>query len=127
MNLSAVVTLGLAAGVALGQPVEPGVANFHLVNDHVYRGAQPGRQGFESLARLAVRTVVDLRGGRERARAERRVVEAAGMRYVNLPVIAPSLRLPSRHSGRDLRSIESLRHEIGHAEARATNTSRRFC
>jgi uncharacterized protein (TIGR01244 family) len=65
-----------------------GVPNFHKVNDKVYRGAQPNDTGFQNLAKLGVKTVVDLRqpeGGR--SAAEKRVVEAAGMRYVNIPML----------------------------------------
>ena len=39
----------------------PGVPNFHKVNDGLYRGGQPSRQGFESLAKLGIKTVLDLR------------------------------------------------------------------
>jgi tyrosine-protein phosphatase SIW14 len=58
----------------------PGVHNFHEVNDHVYRGAQPNKQGFVSLAKLGVKTILDLRG----EKSERSLVEGAGMRYVRL-------------------------------------------
>jgi tyrosine-protein phosphatase SIW14 len=83
-----ILALVLVAGTVLAGPEAPGVSNFHEVDDHVYRGAQPGKQGFASLARLGVRTVVDLRGGRNRSRAEAKAVEAAGMRYVNIPLKA---------------------------------------
>ena len=59
----------------------PGVANFHQVNEHVYRGAQPHGQGFAGLAQLGIKTVLDLRG----ERSERIAVENAGMHYVRLP------------------------------------------
>ena len=59
----------------------PGVPNFHQVNEHVYRGAQPHGQGFEGLAKLGIKTVIDLRG----ERSEDTAVERAGMRYVRLP------------------------------------------
>jgi tyrosine-protein phosphatase SIW14 len=59
----------------------PGVPNFHQVDEHVYRGAQPTEQGFASLAKIGIRTVIDLRGERsEESKAQR-----AGMRYVRLP------------------------------------------
>ena len=62
-----------------------GVSNFHCINEQLYRGAQPSAEGFQNLARLGVKTVIDLRGGTSRAMAEKKMVEAAGMRYVNLP------------------------------------------
>ncbi len=63
-----------------------GVHNFHEVNDHVYRGAQPSTEGFKSLAKLGVKTIIDLRESGNRSRAEERAVEADGMRYVSVPM-----------------------------------------
>lgn len=64
-----------------------GLPNFHQVNQRVYRGGQPSRDGFRSLARLGVRTVVDLRSiGEHSQEGERRQVEALGMRYVSVPM-----------------------------------------
>lgn len=65
----------------------PGVDNFHRVNETLYRGAQPSAEGWTSLKKLGIRTVVDLRRETEHSTAdERRAVEAAGMRYVNAPM-----------------------------------------
>jgi tyrosine-protein phosphatase SIW14 len=69
-------SLPLVAG-----PEVPGVHNFHEVNEHVYRGAQPNKEGFSALAKLGVKTVIDLRG----EKSEQSLVEHAGMRYVRLP------------------------------------------
>src|SRR5437870_10580990 len=76
---------------ALGLPAfaassAPGINNFYKVNEHVYRGAQPTEEGFQYLARIGVRTVINLREADERARAEEVVVRAAGMKYVNVPM-----------------------------------------
>jgi tyrosine-protein phosphatase SIW14 len=72
----------------------PGVPNFHQVNERVYRGGQPNGEGWGSLARLGVKTVIDLRQESERSyKAEELAVESAGMHYVNVPlngVHAPS-------------------------------------
>jgi tyrosine-protein phosphatase SIW14 len=59
----------------------PGVPNFHQVDEHVYRGAQPRGEGFTSLAKIGIRTVIDLRGESSEVNA----VQGAGMRYVRLP------------------------------------------
>jgi len=83
----------LALAVSCFASEVPGVGNFHQVNDHVYRGAQPSPQGFESLAKLGVKTVIDLRGGTGRSNGEKKVVEAAGMRYINIPL--DGLKAPS--------------------------------
>jgi uncharacterized protein (TIGR01244 family) len=64
--------------------------NFHYVGDHVYRGAQPARDGWNALANLGVKLVIDLRPDGELqehwTRSEQEAVEAAGMRYINVPM-----------------------------------------
>src|SRR5580658_6942832 len=81
----AALAIGVVSFPGLAQTNVAGVPNFHQVNDHVYRGAQPTDQGFQSLAKLGVKTVIDLREAGDRAVSERKVVEAAGMRYVAIP------------------------------------------
>lgn len=58
--------------------------NFHPVNATLYRGAQPRAGGFERLAALGIKTVINLRDSDERARAEEKEVLAAGLRYFNV-------------------------------------------
>jgi tyrosine-protein phosphatase SIW14 len=71
-----------------------GAPNFHQVNDQIYRGGQPSNEAWPALAKLGVKTVIDLRRKNEHATdAEARTVEAAGMRYVNVPmngIVAPT-------------------------------------
>ena len=64
----------------------PGVPNFHKFNDGLYRGGQPSRQGFESLAKLGVKTVVDLRIPEGQSHWEKKTVEALGMHYIHIPL-----------------------------------------
>ena len=65
----------------------PGVPNFHQVNEHVYRGGQPGDAGWSSLAKLGIKTVIDLRPASEHSiGTEARMVEASGMVYVSQPL-----------------------------------------
>src|SRR6266852_3832443 len=63
-----------------------GIKNFYQVDEHVYRGAQPTDEGFQYLAKIGVKTVVDLREADERSQAEERLVTAAGMKYVSVPM-----------------------------------------
>lgn len=63
-----------------------GIKNFSQVDAHVYRGAQPTAEGFAYLAKIGVKTVVDLREPGGRSLAEERVVTADGMQYVNVPM-----------------------------------------
>lgn len=80
------LALSLPFGPAFAGVQAPGVSNFQTVNDHVYRGGQPTVEGFKSLAKLGVKTVLDLRESGARARAEAQTVTALGMRYVNMPM-----------------------------------------
>ena len=70
---------------AFGGSVQ-GIKNFHQVDQHVYRGAQPSDEGFASLAQMGVKTIIDLRQPDERSQNEQSVVTAAGMKYVNVPM-----------------------------------------
>jgi tyrosine-protein phosphatase SIW14 len=70
-----------------------GVENAGKISDFLYRGAQPRGNGYEELKKLGISIVVDLRnskpvkhdGGETR---EQLKVEAAGMRYVEIPTSA---------------------------------------
>jgi tyrosine-protein phosphatase SIW14 len=64
----------------------PGIKNFDQVDTHVYRGGQPTTQGFQLLAILGVKTVIDLREPGGRSQAEEHVVTTAGMTYINVPM-----------------------------------------
>jgi len=63
-----------------------GVKNFHQVDEHVFRGAQPTDEGFDALAKLGIKTVIDLREQGPRSSAEEKYVTAAGMSYVSIPM-----------------------------------------
>jgi uncharacterized protein (TIGR01244 family) len=75
-------------------PTPTGIPNFHQVNEHIYRGGQPSDEGLQALAKLGVKTILDLRPADEHStKAEEQIVKAAGMRYVNVPMVgvfAPS-------------------------------------
>ncbi len=75
-----VLSLSVAGLQAGSLPEVAGVPNFHQVDEHVYRGAQPHAQGFASLAKIGVKTVIDLRG----ESSEQNAVQRAGMHYVRL-------------------------------------------
>jgi tyrosine-protein phosphatase SIW14 len=61
-----------------------GVPNFGQVTPALFRGAQPSEVGFESLAKMGVEVIVDLRQGAE-AEREQKQVAALGMRFVGIP------------------------------------------
>ena len=61
--------------------------NFQKVNDQVYRGAQPSNSGFQDIAKVGIKTVIDLREIGEHSQAdEQKVVTDLGMRYVSIPM-----------------------------------------
>jgi tyrosine-protein phosphatase SIW14 len=64
----------------------PVINNFAELDPEVYRGAQPTDEGIRYLAELGIKVVLDLREHDSRSLAEERVVTAAGMRYVNVPM-----------------------------------------
>jgi tyrosine-protein phosphatase SIW14 len=70
-----------------------GVPNFQTVNDHVYRGAQPSTEGFQNLAKIGIKTVVDLREEADDRKREMKAVSDLGMRYVHIPM--KGMRTPS--------------------------------
>jgi protein tyrosine/serine phosphatase len=61
------------------------ISNFGQMDENFYRGARPKSDDFKNLATLGIKTVIDLTdNSRER---EQPAVEAAGMRYVNIPIV----------------------------------------
>ena len=82
--LACATVLIAAGGGAQPAVPAPGVCNFHRVNDSVYRGGQPFAQGFRSLAKLGIKTVLDLRHNSMESAWEEREVKSLGMRYVQL-------------------------------------------
>jgi len=64
----------------------PEIKNMHAVNDHIYRGAQPTGEGFKALAKMGIKTVIDLRDKPAQADEEKRLVESLGMKYISVPM-----------------------------------------
>ena len=86
-KLGLLLAAGLLAATAFAGSDSAGVPNFHQVNPQLYRGGQPTNEGFQNLAKLGVKTVINLRQPNDGALAEKNVVEAAGMRYINVPML----------------------------------------
>ena len=64
----------------------PGITNCARVNDCVYRGAQPNGEGIRSLARLGVRSIINLRMTNDVWFAEEGEARAMGITYTNVPM-----------------------------------------
>lgn len=60
----------------------PGLTNVGRVAPGIFRGAQPKPEGYDTLKTMGVRTVINLRT----SHGEGKAVEAAGMRYVEIPM-----------------------------------------
>jgi len=86
------LSFSIAVCPALAQSLA--IPNFHQVNEHVYRGGQPAPEAWPVLAKMGVKTVIDLRREDEHSTtAEAQAVAAAGMNYVNVPmkgVVSPT-------------------------------------
>jgi len=88
-----VLLLVASASHAQQEPNYKELPNFHKVSDQLYRGAQPLGGGIKKLGELGVKTIVNLRGEEDLVSAEKKIVEAAGLRYFNIPM--PGLSAPS--------------------------------
>jgi tyrosine-protein phosphatase SIW14 len=62
----------------------PGLTNVGRMAPGILRGAQPKPEGYATLKAMGVRTVINLRT----RHGERKAVEVAGMRYVEIPMNA---------------------------------------
>jgi len=61
------------------------ISNFGQMDERFYRGARPKEKDLQGLAALGIKTIIDLTdNSREK---EQPAVEAAGMRYVNIPIV----------------------------------------
>jgi len=60
------------------------IKNFGQMDDRFYRGGQPKEDEYKELAALGIGTVIDLRD--DPTSYEKQSVEAAGMKYVNIPM-----------------------------------------
>ena len=81
------LSLLFALPAAWSEPLQNivGVSNFSQVTDTLYRGAQPSPAGFAALRHLGVGIVVNFREEQRETSAEKREVEALGMKYVGIP------------------------------------------
>lgn len=58
--------------------------NFAQINQNFYRGAQPTENGVRELAKMGVKTIVDLRGEDEKAQSEKIWAQNAGIKFINV-------------------------------------------
>jgi protein tyrosine/serine phosphatase len=87
----------LVACTATAQPA-PTIAidNFARVDAHYFRGAQPqGHDDYRDLAVLGVKTIIDLTSDDGKP-AEATLTEAAGMKYVHIPMTTHTIPTPAQ-------------------------------
>ena len=64
------------------------IKNFGQMDDRFYRGARPDEEDYKALAELGIKTIIDLTDNSREY--EQPAVEAAGLRYVNIPMVDKS-------------------------------------
>lgn len=64
------------------------IKNFGQMDERFYRGARPKDEDYQALAALGIKTVIDLTDNSKEQ--EQPAVEAAGLRYVNIPMVDKS-------------------------------------
>jgi protein tyrosine/serine phosphatase len=87
----AVLVLALSAvAFAKGNDKFPDVKikNFGQMDDRFYRGGRPKEENLKTLAALGIKTVIDLTDNSREY--EQPAVEAAGLRYINIPMVDKS-------------------------------------
>lgn len=88
MVLFFVITLNI---VSIGYGGTDSIPNFHQVNPWLYRGGAPEAAGVEKLAKLGIKTIVDLEGGwfkkePSEIKVERQWAGKAGMKFFHVPM-----------------------------------------
>ncbi|HEV7746312.1 MAG TPA: tyrosine-protein phosphatase [Pyrinomonadaceae bacterium] len=92
-SIAPIAAIALIIGLAqlsFAKPKENGfpnikIDNFGKMDELFYRGGRPKPEDLKNLAALGIKTIIDLTdNSRDR---EQPAVEAAGMRYVNIPIV----------------------------------------
>ena len=68
------------------QAKDKDLPNFHQVNEHLYRGAQPTINGVLKLSKLGIKTILSLRGEGNLSEDEAKTAVDAGMHYLSVPM-----------------------------------------
>jgi protein tyrosine/serine phosphatase len=92
--LASVIVTANAQAKSASQFSDIKIKNFGQMDKRFYRGAQPKAEDFKGLAALGIKTIIDLRD--TPADYEKAAVEAAGMRYVNIPMSDSELPKPGQ-------------------------------
>ena len=77
---------GLSAAGERGLPPSEGIHNFGKDQRQPYRGAQPDAAGIRNLARLGIKSIINLRITNDVWKAEAAEARANGILYTNVPL-----------------------------------------
>ena len=91
--LATVALIFAFAGLSFGKGKNPEfpnvkIKNFGKMDERFYRGARPKDEDYKVLAELGIKTVIDLTDNSREY--EQPAVEAAGLRYINIPMVDKS-------------------------------------
>jgi uncharacterized protein (TIGR01244 family) len=84
--LALLLIVTLCAARDRGLPPREGIGNFGNINDNLYRGAQPDAAGIRNLARLGIKSIINLRMTNDVWKAEAAEALASGITYTNVPL-----------------------------------------
>jgi tyrosine-protein phosphatase SIW14 len=101
-------SLSVACAAPPNAGTAPDIRNFHAVNEHLFRGAQPSPLGLQELGALGVQRVIDLRERSSATAFEEKQLKKLGIEYVNIPMA--ELSAPSDQQ------IQTVLQLLGHAE-----------
>jgi len=62
------------------------IPNFHRVDERIYRGGQPKKQGYNTLKSLGIKTVIILSAENQIPRSERQTLNALGINFFHIPM-----------------------------------------
>ena len=78
--------VALPAAGERGLPPSEGITNFGKISDTLYRGAQPDALAIRNLARLGIKSIINLRMTNDVWKAEASEACASGITYTNVPL-----------------------------------------
>jgi protein tyrosine phosphatase (PTP) superfamily phosphohydrolase (DUF442 family) len=84
--LCLLVLIALPAAGQRGLPPSEGIPNFGKITDRLYRGAQPDAAGITNLARLGIKSIINLRLTNDVWQAEAAVASSSGILHTNIPL-----------------------------------------
>ena len=89
-SLAMILSLGAATSAKSKNSNFPNIniKNFGQMDENFYRGARPKEEDLKALAAMGVKTVIDLTDNSREY--EQPAVEAAGLRYINIPMVDKS-------------------------------------